>query len=322
MVRNGAAALRTGRAMPTIRFMDIRPIDPTRTAPANQLVTASDLVRHFGLWQDRAVRAPVYVVHRGRPRLVLTSVELMDALCAPHGGAGGAAQPLSADALLRATRDAVVAVDGDGRVTAANAAARDLLGGTLDAGTELATAWPSPDDFVAAAAARVAASGVAERLDVAGRRGTGQRLSADIVPLDRGAVLLARDVTAEERARDLEAQQNALATALSASGAAAAANISLRGYVEPPAAGLSALCGLDAAALSASRFTSLLDVRSRAAAGEALEHALGGEASALDVRLLVNRGDPMPARLAFAPRRRGAVVEGATALLMARGGAA
>jgi hypothetical protein len=48
-----------------------------------QTVTASALVRQFGLWQERAARAPVYILHRGRARLALTSIELMEAMCAP-----------------------------------------------------------------------------------------------------------------------------------------------------------------------------------------------------------------------------------------------
>ncbi len=56
------------------------------SANGSNVVTASDLVRHFGVWQERANRESVYVLHRGRPRFVLTSVEIMQTLCAPHGG--------------------------------------------------------------------------------------------------------------------------------------------------------------------------------------------------------------------------------------------
>lgn len=54
------------------------------TPDRDDTTTASDLVRRFGLWSDRATREPVYVLHRGRPRLVLASVELIELLCRPR----------------------------------------------------------------------------------------------------------------------------------------------------------------------------------------------------------------------------------------------
>lgn len=50
----------------------------------DDMTTASDLVRRFGMWSERATREPVYVLHRGRPRLVLASVELIEMLCRPR----------------------------------------------------------------------------------------------------------------------------------------------------------------------------------------------------------------------------------------------
>lgn len=289
----------------------------TAAESANQMVTASELVRHFGVWQDRAVRAPVYVVHRGRPRLVLTSVDLMEALCAPH--AAGESGPLPVGALLRGAREAAVAVDRELRVTVVGNAARGLLGREVQPGVPLASAWPSPNDFVAAAAARVVASGTAEVLEVAGARAGDRRLSVAVEPLDRGAVLFARDVTAEDRARDLAADLASHAAALIASGTAAVAGVTLRGYLEPPAPSLAALAGLSPDALGGTRLVSLIEVGSRVAVGDALETALSdGVPATADAALLVNRGAPLPVRVALAPRRRGAAVDGVTALLVAR----
>ena len=46
--------------------------------------TASDLVRRFGVWSERAAREPVYVLHHGRPRLILASVEFIETLQRPR----------------------------------------------------------------------------------------------------------------------------------------------------------------------------------------------------------------------------------------------
>jgi hypothetical protein len=63
------------------------PARPTSTPGHEDMVTASDLVRRFGHWGERALAAPVYVLHRGRPRLVLASVELIEMLCRPYAEA-------------------------------------------------------------------------------------------------------------------------------------------------------------------------------------------------------------------------------------------
>jgi hypothetical protein len=84
---------------------------PRRDSPRLQ-VTASTLVRHFGEWQEHAARAPVYVLHHGRPRLILVGVELAATL----GDAGRSDQP--AAALLDSTLDALdlplLLLDGEG----------------------------------------------------------------------------------------------------------------------------------------------------------------------------------------------------------------
>ncbi|MBN8815057.1 MAG: hypothetical protein J0J06_06385 [Sphingomonas sp.] len=53
-------------------------------ADRDDTTTASDLVRRFGLWSERATREPVYILRHGRPRLILASVELIEMLCQPR----------------------------------------------------------------------------------------------------------------------------------------------------------------------------------------------------------------------------------------------
>src|SRR5687768_6748855 len=89
-------------------------------------VTASELVRQFGLWQERALQQPVFVLRRGRPSLVLTSLDLMRRLCAPHEAAS---DTTLATLLMDAMRDSVVVVDAAGRIDDLNRAARVAFGG-------------------------------------------------------------------------------------------------------------------------------------------------------------------------------------------------
>ncbi|MEO5493395.1 MAG: hypothetical protein ABIR08_05145 [Sphingomonas sp.] len=59
-------------------------MDAPSATDRDDMTTESDLVRRFGVWSERAARDPVYILHRGRPRLVLASVELIERLCLPR----------------------------------------------------------------------------------------------------------------------------------------------------------------------------------------------------------------------------------------------
>lgn len=100
--------------------------------PEDHLVTSSDLVRRFGLWQERALRGPLYILHRGRPRFVMTSVETMDALCAPHARLIASERAFD-DALAATGTVANATITSRGYLAEATASLAALTGMTLDA---------------------------------------------------------------------------------------------------------------------------------------------------------------------------------------------
>jgi hypothetical protein len=281
-------------------------------APQEHNVTASDLVRHFGLWQERAARAPVYVLHRGRPRLVLTSIELMDALCTPRGGPERERDRLSS--LLDATREVVLFCDGEARLTPASRTARALFGPdvTLDAGAIAAQGGA----FLSGAIERVLSSGIAESIEFAPALYRDRLWSAEIEPAPGGALILCRDVSAEAEASRRRAEAMALDDSLAALGGVAMARLTLRGHVDGDTRSLAALTGIDAPALSTVRFPVLFDVGSRVAIGEAMDAVLSdGVARAVSGNLLINRGQPLPIRIAISAVRGAAAIEGGLALI-------
>lgn len=172
-------------------------------ADHDDTTTASDLVRRFGHWSERAVREPVYVLHRGRPRFVLASIEFIKMLCRPREG------------------------DGD-------------------------------DD----------------------------RASLDeTFALSRGA---------------------------------AVARVDRYGFLDGPHSALAALTGIGATMLSSLRLVTLFTIDSRvgvAALIAAVED--DGEARSGNARLLTDAGEPRPVTVSFAPRRRGAAIDGVVALILA-----
>lgn len=288
--------------------------------PADQLVTSSALVRHFGLWQERAARAPVYVLHRGRPRLVLTSIETMEALCAPHAADDGAPPGIDTTALLDTVSDIVLIADKNGSILASSRVARVHFGTLAQTGAPLlGIAAAAARPFLADAIRRAMALGVGDRLEIPSAAREARMLSLAIEPLRHGVVLFAQDGTSASELIDALATEHALAAAMQAATGIAAATINQRGYVTAPAPILSALTGLTPEALALIRFVALVEIGARRVAlGEAIERTLAGETPPpLTATLLVNRADPLPVRIGLAPLRRAGTIEGAAAIIVA-----
>jgi len=278
-----------------------------------QTVTASALVRQFGLWQERAARAPVYILHRGRARLALTSVELMEAMCAPAH-----APDNSSAALLEAIGEIVLIVDDRLTITRMSTAACRYFDAGEAAGLALARLAPGPaTDFLVEATGRVIARGVAESVELASSHRPGRRLAIAIQPWEAGAALFARDVTIEEELKDAAGHVRALDQALAAVEDAAAARINLRGYLEAPTPSLAALTGIAVETLASVRFVTLLEVGSRVAVAEAIEAVIAdGEPRGVSAMMPVNRAGSRPIRIGLSLVRRGVAPDGVAAILI------
>lgn len=160
------------------------------------IVTASDLVRHFGLWQERAARTPVYVMFRGRPRLVLTSIEVMETLVAPHVP-DRAVQAPDATALLDLVRDMIVIAGADLRITATSRTARAYFGEAVAPGLSLDTLVPIPSrEALMKTLRHVVAAGVSQTIDLPSPRRIGGILTLHLDPHRHGVAARIEDITA------------------------------------------------------------------------------------------------------------------------------
>lgn len=281
----------------------------------DQQVTASDLVRHFGIWQDRAARAPVYIHHRGRLRLVLLSLELMDTLCAPHAGDAATAAGLVAP-VLDTIEEAVVLFDDEGRVVHTNAAARVRLGDGARSVRRARALSQASGIFLEDAVARVLGSGTGETLDLVPDRFPHRRLHARIDPLPEGCLLLARDATAQEEARLRAAELRALERAIEVSNAASRARVNPRGYLIDPDAALARMTGTTIEQLATARFLTLIAVGDRARVGDMIEYVSANSAAVgTRANLLVHGATASPVALGLAPVERAGRVEEVSILL-------
>ena len=273
-----------------------------------QQVTASELVRHFGLWQDRAARAPVYIHHRGRLRLVLLSLELMDSICAPHLGDDDAQAQLPA--MIDRLDDAIIVFSAAGQVRHANNAARTRLGKSAQIDCPARQLSQVSGMFLDDAIARVLSSGTSETLDLVPDRYPARRLHARLDPLGDGCLLVARDATAAEEARACAAELRALERAIEVSNVAARARVNPRGYLLDPDATLARITGTTPEQLASARFLTLVAVADRPRVGDMIDYVCTN-AAAVGTRahLLVRGATALPVALGLAPVQRDGRVE-------------
>lgn len=277
-------------------------------------VTASDLARHFGQWQRRALQAPVYVLHHGRPQFVLASIEFMQALSAT----GPARSHDEVAELLDALSDPILICDPEGAVLAAGRAARLCFGKAAQPGARLdAILDDEAASFLSAVVARVAHGSIAERAKLPG---TADRPQLDVVVEPSGSgVIVIFCLSGIADARDAaEARAAALAEAVAALPGHAAFAIDLRGRLLAPDTGLASLTGLSSDELSSGSLVRLFADPSRSAIDDALDAVFaGGGARSIDGDLFTG-GRAMPVTLALAPLRRGLTIEAVQAIMTRR----
>jgi PAS domain-containing protein len=266
------------------------------------------------VWQDRAARAPVYVLHRGRPRLALVALDVLDAMSASQ--ASGLNRDDVREAMLDTISDVIFVIDDDARLVFANAAARVRFGDTVRPGLTLASISTSGGLFLAGAIARVLAGADAETMEIAADRFPERLLSLHIAPLPQGCIVIARDATATDELRHLEAMRSAEAKALAQLAGCATATIGLRGHLIAPDESLARLTGVATHQLASARFVTLIGIADRPAVGAAIEKAMAGGEAGVDAALLVRGAEERSVSIGFAPVLVAGRVEQIAALIV------
>jgi PAS domain-containing protein len=274
-------------------------------ASEHEQVTASDLVRSFGLWQDRAARHPVYVVHRGRPKLVLLSIEIMDALCSrtetPEVSSGD-----QVAALIDNYEEAVILLDPSAVITHVNRAGRARFTSAKE-GRPLADLSRNGSALIGSTVKRVIQSGTSETLHISSPDRLGRELTITIDAIPGGCMVVARDATAVEELFDSELGREAILDAIEASGRTATFRLNQRAALVEPRAAFAAMIGATLEHLPGTRLMALIAVSDRKRVSEMIEHVFdaGGSASE-EIEFLVEGGRQQQAILSLAGARTAA----------------
>lgn len=275
-------------------------------SPGNEVcVTASELVRQFGLWQERALQQPVFVLRRGRPSLVLTSLDLMRRLCAPHQAPISA--PLST-LLMDMVREAILVIDATGRIDDVNRAARlaFAIEGASAAQSLSRLFGDAVGRYLLDLAERARRLGVTEQAEIAlGPR----RFRMVLAPHGDRTILLADDTSAIDDGDAAAGRLSAIESAADALGDTAWVRINLRGYIDAIGATLPEITGIDRPTLLSVRVATLLDPANRAEMTAAIEAVIGdGATRRIRGRLQRREGTLLPVVISLAAARgRGGV---------------
>ncbi len=287
------------------------------------MVSSADIVRNFGLWQDRASHAPVVVTNRGRPRYVLVSFdqwETSDDRTAPPV-APATERDAEYKALVERMAGGFVILDEALAVREMSTAAAVLIGCTVDRarGSPIAPLLDRLGIGVAVAELqRVLQSGEDSRFDLPLPGDHNRRLRGHAYPWVTG-VALGLTPYYETQADLWLGEQRALEKARNEHGGVFVLRLSVRGTVSMVDDKAVALLGLTRERILQARFVDLLALSARAEARDAVERVLSGtaDATAFDSAILTNGGEERRVTIALAPIADGFAIGGAMVLCTA-----
>ena len=285
------------------------------------VVTAGEISRNFGQWQDRALGGPVIVTHHGRPRVVLVSADYYSASKEDHSfhprEDNEPSFETSQHAILDHVTEAFMAVNAQLHITAVNHVFEALVGHS--ASQLVGRFWE--DLFPATARSlmgeqlkRALRTGETLEFEAPGDAPGVRRYGFRAFPYPGGVAVLIQNRTAE---REMQAQLNearALDAALSMLPQVMVLRLNVRGVLTTIDPGFAKVLGFSVDELVSCRLPDITRQRDRADLTAALEAVLqGGQPNQVATTLLVKDGGELAVRIGLAGVIRDLVPDGLVA---------
>lgn len=269
-------------------------------------VTAGEISRNFGHWQDRALEAPVIVTHHGRPRVAVISSNLFFGLAGSDAEDNVRTRSETAlSALLGAMTEAFAAFDDHLKLVAANHPFEALAGlsaGQLD-GLSWAELFPSPGQaLIGEQLLRALKAGEVVEFEASASPGGERRCSMKAFPYPGGVALLLLNRSEERDLRRRFQAANAFRTATSNLHDLGAARLNIRGVFAELDERFAAMTGFRVEELLDYRLTDVVRPAERHALAARIETVLRtNEPSVTPATLLVKNGGEREIELSLAP---------------------
>lgn len=264
-------------------------------------VTAAEITRNFGMWQDRTGQAPVIVTHHGRSRCILLSaVAYADLTRNPAPVDRETEQPFTMEVLMEEIDVAFLATDANLNIVDANTNATISLatGRNQLSGQPLATLCPDLVEGLAGIRLkRVLRTGERQRIRHAIR---GRIADIHIVPSPGGLAIAWRSAEEDEALQRSSMERDALRRLLSMDSRIGTIRLSPRATIAQPDPAFCAMCGISAERLAGARLADLMSRHARTALNDAIEQVFGSVGQAhLDGTLVANDGGEIPVHIAM-----------------------
>jgi PAS domain-containing protein len=268
-------------------------------------VSAAELRRNFGLWQERAFAAPVIVARHGKPRLVLSSAERFFDPAVGHGPPGPGDPLADVFAAIPAhSSEALMILDRDLRILAVNSVFEDMAG--RGAARLVGRLWL--EQFSEGASAAIAAhlrhvlrTGASVQFESAAALVEGRHYRFTAFPHALGVAALIVNRTAETIMEHELEEYRSLAATFALAPNAGYLKINLRGLVYGASPQVRDITGFNFNAEAHLSFAQIAAPEDGAALLRAADAVLsGGESRRLSVSLLTQDGGQAPVVMSLA----------------------
>ncbi len=240
-------------------------------------VTAGEIARNFGRWQDEAARRPIVVTHHGRPRVVLVAA---DAYNLRESGQADDPFETKLSAVLNHSTEGFFALDASMIIVAANQVFQDFFALTASQmiGRSYADVFPTAARSVPGEHfRRVLRTGEPTRFELQSTMRENTILDVRAFPYGDGVGVLYVNRSQERLAMHQLSGAAALEKALLIADHAAVLELNVRGAIVAVSKTFEQMTGFGSAELMRYRLADLLVPRGRGAVLAALETVFAGK---------------------------------------------
>jgi PAS domain S-box-containing protein len=287
-------------------------------------VSAAEISRSFGLWQDKALKAPVTVTHHGRPRVVILSAdryaELVDG--SPSAAKGDSEAKAQLNVVIEQLLHAFVALDAELRYTIVNPAAQAYYGLSREEmlGRPMTSVFP---EFAGSALAShyegVLRSGEVATFETPSPRIPNRRFLVRVFPFGDGIASVFTNISELHGLRQQVATLRSVATALAIEPRAAHVGLNTRGSIVESGADFEGLSGFSRDELAGKHLVDVFQPVERSGLTDAIGRVLSDRAVVrMDGSLLHKDQSVRPVSLAMAPIALDLAPDGIAAIITER----
>ncbi len=207
---------------------------PEQLTPDSKTVTAAEIIRNFGHWQQQAMEAPLSITHHGRARVMLISADEYERLAARRP-ATSSSESLELLQFIENCYEGFLAYDADLRLTHMNRVAENYFG--MPKASWIGRRVDDADDgpinpFIRSMMERVLSSGEPAEYEADSKMFPGRRLSLRTFPYKDGVASLFQNVTERERLRAISETSKATRLAVQQSGQIATVRLNARAWMD------------------------------------------------------------------------------------------